>query len=371
MRLIALLVSLVAAAGAPPADEVARRFDHAAALQARGAFEEAEAEYRALVRDAPRLAEAHANLGAVLSRLGRHDEAVASYQEALRIDPGLSAVRLNLGIAHFRAGWLKKAADDLESYLSAEPASLQAHQLLGMVLVEMDRSAEGALHLEKALVAGPEDAALLYALGRAYVRLRSPALPSVLERLAALPSGPALAHLLQALLLMEKTEYRSALEEAEAAERLNPELPELHVTAGLAYLRLGLFPEAARRFEKERERAPRDARSLYYLAFIDAQEGRPERAAERLRALLEIDPDSVEANALLGKVLLDRGRPREAAEVLECAVAGDSRDSGKHFLLARAYQRLGRAQEAAREFAETQRLKEEALEAERHPRRRP
>lgn len=366
MRLTALLALLVAAAGAPPEDEVTRRFDHAAALQTRGALREAEAEYRALVRDVPRLAAAHANLGAVLSRLGRHDEAVACYEEALRIDQSLAAVRLNLGIAHFRAGWLKKAADDLEAYLAREPASLQAHQLLGMVLVEMDRNAEGASHLEKALAAGPEDAALLYALGRAYVRLRSPALPSVLERLAALPSGPALAHLLRGLWLMEKTEYRSALEETEAAERLKADLPELHVTAGLAYLRLGRTEEAARSFEKERERAPRDPRCLYYLAFIDAEEGRPARAGERLRALLEIDPDSVEANALLGNVLLERGRALEASLALERAVARDPHDSAKHFLLARAYQKLGRASDAAREFDETRRLKEEALEAERH-----
>ncbi|MBO0722575.1 MAG: tetratricopeptide repeat protein, partial [Blastocatellia bacterium] len=72
--------------------EIAVKFKRAVELQRQGALEEAAVEYRAVIKSAPDYAEAHANLGAVLSRLGKYDEAVAAYQAALRLNPQLTPI---------------------------------------------------------------------------------------------------------------------------------------------------------------------------------------------------------------------------------------------------------------------------------------
>src|SRR5260370_26199055 len=101
----------------PP--DAAARFKRAVALQHQGALNEAAAQYRALIALAPDYAEAHANLGAVLSRLGKYEDAIESYRMALRIDPRLTPVLLNLGIAHYRVRQFSKAVAALEQFLAA------------------------------------------------------------------------------------------------------------------------------------------------------------------------------------------------------------------------------------------------------------
>jgi predicted Zn-dependent protease len=361
-----LLTCLLAAGGDVPLSEAAAaRFNRAVALQQRGALAEAEAEYRALIAEVPDHAKSHANLGVVLARQGRYEEAVARYATALRLDPALTAARLNLGIAYHRAGQLEKAAEALDEYLRRDPASVQARELLGLILVDLGRDSEGAAHLERALAGDPDNPAALYALGRAYLRLHRPEEAPVVARLERLPDGRALAHLLSGISRLERGESRSALEELEAAARLNPGLPELEVSLGIAYLRTGQRAEARASFERELGRSASDARSLYYLALLDQEQGDLDQARRRLDTLLSFDPGSGLGNALLGKILLQQGKAIEACRALEVAVARDPGDSTRRYLLARAYQTVGRREEAAREFAEVQRLKDRDLEAEK------
>jgi len=360
---------LLLALSAGPPDDVPEtavaRFNRAVELQRQGALEDAAAEYRAFLEVAPAHAEAHANLGAVLSRLGRYEEAVARYQTALELDPRLAPARLNLGIAHYRAGQFAKAAEVLARYLESAPSSIQARALLGTALVELGRDAEAVPHLETVLIATPDDPAVLYGLGRAYVRSRPRDVNAIIGRLQTLPAGRPLAHFLKGLLLLNQKDYKGAVEELGAVERLDPGLPELHASLGLAHLGSGDDREAARSFEKELERSPQDTRSLYYLAYIDHRAGAMESARKRLQALLLLEPRSAEANALLGRILLEQGHALEAVRSLEIAVEADPTASTKRYLLARAYQRLERREEAAREFAEVQKLKDQARDAEK------
>ncbi|MDQ3255005.1 MAG: tetratricopeptide repeat protein, partial [Acidobacteriota bacterium] len=80
---------------------------------------------------------------------------------------------------------------------------------------------------------------------------------------------------------------------------------------------------------------------------------------------LKLEPQSPEANALLGKILVKQGKSAEALQPLESAVRQDPTDPDKRYLLARVYQTLGRRQDATREFAEVQRLKARQLETDR------
>jgi tetratricopeptide (TPR) repeat protein len=347
----------------PSAVEVA--FNRAVGLQHEGRWPEAADAWRKFLELEPSHAGAHANLGAVLSRLGRYDEAVKSYDDALRLNPRLTEALFNLGVAHYRAGQFAKAAEALSRYLADRPESWQARQMLGLALIELGRDEEAAPLLEAALESNPQDASLLFGLGLAYLRLKRPEVKTMIERLAATSSGEPFAHLLKGQNYLADSDFQHAVESLEAAAKFSDDLPRLHFSLGVAYLRAGRNQESLRAFENELKRMPRDYWTLYYLAFLHDAEGQLDAARERAQLALAIQPRSAEAGALLGKVLLKQGKAAEAVAPLETAVGQNPNDANLRFQLGRAYQQSGRRQDAAREFAEAQRLKDRGIEKER------
>src|SRR6266542_1453581 len=182
-------------------------FRDGVAAQQRGELERAAEAYRRAITAEPEYAEAHANLGAVLARLGRYDEAVACYERALRLNPQLNAARLNLGLAHYRAGALTAAVEAFKAAHAADPSLLQARQLLGLVLVETGKDAEAIPHLEASAQAGPDEPAVLFALGRAYARRGDGRADAVAERLAHTREGLPLWHQLRGLVLQGENRH--------------------------------------------------------------------------------------------------------------------------------------------------------------------
>jgi tetratricopeptide (TPR) repeat protein len=340
-------------------------FKRAAALQQQSQWPEAAAAWREFLKLEPKHAGAHANLGAVLVRMGQYEEAVRSYNTALQINPQLTPVLFNLGVAHYRAGQYAKAAETLNRFLLAQPESWQAQQLLGLALIELGRDADAVPLLEAALKTNAEDVSVLFGLGLAYLRLNRGDVNAIAARLAASKAGLPFAHLLRGQNYLAESDFQHAVEALEAAANLADDLPRLHFSLGVAYLRTGHNADAIRAFTRERQRLPRDYWTLYYLAFLYDAENQLEPAREAAQLALAQQPRSADANALLGKVLLKLGKAIEAISPLELAVAQNPAEANLRFQLARAYQQSGRRQDAAREFAEVQRLKDQGIEKER------
>jgi tetratricopeptide (TPR) repeat protein len=345
--------------------DLASQFNRALTLQQDGRLSEAADAYRALLKLKPDYVEAHANLGVVLARLGKYEEAITAYQSALKLAPHLTPVLLNLGIAHYRAGEFTKAADVFRDFLERKRDSVQARQLYGLSLVEIGRDQDAVTQLELTLDAAPQEKAILYSLGLAYLHLNRPQVNAMIDKLASFPDGKPASHLLRGQLLLSKLEYESAIAELREAERLDPELPKLQYSIGLAYQQLGRNKEALTAFEKELKRSPRDAPTLYFLAYLQEAEGNLTAALQNLNAALKLAPESPDATALLGKILFKQDKANEALKPLEFAVSKKPDDHERRYLLARVYQQLGRREDAAREFAEVQRLKAKQLESDR------
>jgi tetratricopeptide (TPR) repeat protein len=318
-----------------------------------------------LLKRQPAYAEAHANLGVVLVRLGRYEEAISAYAAAYKLAPHLTPILLNLGIAYYRAGQFDKAAEVFPQFLQRAPDSLQARQLYGLSLAALGKDEAALAELEPTLDAAPPDAAVLYAAGLAYLRLGKPGLRATLERLAAFPAGRPALHLLQGQAFLRDQEFEQALEELQAAEQLNADLPRLYFALGLAQFQLGRHAEARAAFENEARRSPREAATLYYLAASLEAAGDLNAAQQRVRAALKLDPQAPAANGLLGKILFKQGQAAQAVKLVEMAVKGKPEDHEQRYLLARIYQRLGRKADAAREFAAVQKLKAEQLKKDR------
>ncbi len=362
---ILVLLAGIAAGAAAQAPSAAVAFREGAAAQQRGDLKEAAEAYRRAIDFNPQFAEAHANLGAVLARLGQYKDAVLSYERALAINPQLTAARLNLGLAHYRAGALRAAAETLQAVHTAEPSLLQARQLLGLVLVELGRDAEAIPHLEASAQAGPEEAAVLFALGRAYSRRGDPRADVIAERLSKTPDGQPLWLQLRGLALQRDDQHRKALDAFELAAASNASLPQLSVNVGVSRLALGDREGARLAFADALTRSDRDAAAHTYLAFMDEQDDRLLDARRHAEQAVDIEGDLAESRGLLGRILLKQGNPQAAIRHLETATAAEPRSASWHFLLGQAYQRVGQIDAAAHEFAEARRLKEQEVARER------
>ena len=360
--LFAIIITLLPA---PQAPDLATQFQEAVALQQQGKFTEAAAAYRTLLKRNPAYVEAQANLGVVLARLGKYDEAVIAYQRALKLAPQLIQIELNLGIAHYRAGQMKPAAAVFERFLAQQPDHLQARQLYGLALNAQGRDAEAIAQIRQTLDAAPPDPAVLYALGQSCLRAGQAGFQDALQRLAAFPAGLPALHFLQGQAFLRDNEHEQALDELLKAEKLQPELPRLAFTIGLAYRQLSRNQEAMAAFEKELQRSPQDAPTHYYLAAAAEAAGNLTLASQRVNAALKLDPQSAEANALLAKILFTQNKPAQALIPLNRAITAQPNDPTHRYLRARLYRALGRSAEANREFAEVQRLKAEQLKSDR------
>ena len=90
------------------------RFNYGAALASSGRFPEAEIQVSAAVAIAPDLAEAHEMLGNLLARRGLWTRAQICYRDALRAKPQFGRAHLGLGTALAATGDIAGARAQLQ-----------------------------------------------------------------------------------------------------------------------------------------------------------------------------------------------------------------------------------------------------------------
>lgn len=122
-------------------------------------------EYRAVQRLNGDWPEAQVNLALVHSALGEHDEALERYREALRIDPAFPGAYVNLADLLRTQGDNTSAARILRDGLGQVTEAADLHHALGLTLVRMGRSAEGADELRLASESRPDLARYAYVYG--------------------------------------------------------------------------------------------------------------------------------------------------------------------------------------------------------------
>jgi regulator of sirC expression with transglutaminase-like and TPR domain len=96
-------------------------------------------------RWAPRLPEAHRNLGVVLGELQRWDEAIAALTTALTLYPGDVDALINLALCRHAAGDMSGAIREIQVATLLDPSRRRAHQLLQQWKAELSGGAARAL----------------------------------------------------------------------------------------------------------------------------------------------------------------------------------------------------------------------------------
>ena len=99
------------------------------ALIEQGRFEEAEAQYRKVLRYDPESFDGHYNLGVLLGRTSRFEESVKETLAAIKIDPTRAEAHFILAMAYFSLGQFEQSESAIDQSLRLNPRDDRAQRL--------------------------------------------------------------------------------------------------------------------------------------------------------------------------------------------------------------------------------------------------
>jgi len=280
------------------------------------------ADYREVMRLAPREADAFVAAGRILAAQRMVGEAIETLDVAIRLAPTAAnfAARAE---AKLDAGRLQEARSDFSEALQRDPNDAEAHCGLGTVarLLGDPQGAERE-HLLAAERNGRE--------GRYHFELGE-------DRVAQKDLEGAIPH------------YRKAI-------ALRPDLAKAYARLGRLYLLLGRPDEAAPYASVAMVRDPKDADAHLDLGRALSAQGHDDLAIHFFDRAIEIDPREGDAYLHRGRTLARLGRREEAIADFTTAIAKDRLCVQAYLSRARARAEEGLWKEALADTSEAERL---------------
>jgi tetratricopeptide (TPR) repeat protein len=293
------------------------------------------------------------NLGVALQKKGRFDDAIANYQKALEIRPDYALALGNLGITLQQRGRVGEAVADFKRTLELDPGNVKVQNNLGLILSGSGQFDEAIEHYQKALEVMPTYAEASYNLALALEGKGQwdAAIAQLQNTLAIMPDfAPAHNNLGNALQRANRLDeaiahYRKAVES-------RPDYALAYANLGGALLQKGDTDDAIAAFRTALRIKPDDADACFDLGAALQREGEFEDAIAQYRKALEINPNFVEAASNLAYLYAACRDPRlrNGGQAQDLAQRANQMSGGSNpvilDILAAAYAETGRFSQA-------------------------
>ena len=302
--------------------------------------ERVEAEATARIAAHPNDARAHNLRGLARLRAGRYKEAHEDLRRASAIEPNNAEYLADLGSALWKLGRREEAIAAERAALKLDGKNFTARYQLGQFLLRAggtERVREAAEHLRRAVELEPRQYEVRFELIGAYRALGERAQASTQLDLLwdARPSDPRVFYQ-SALLATDRGDMEAAVKDFREALRRDPALLAARRDLGLAYGKLGRWPEAVETFAELARRQPDSVEAAYLHALALYNVARAADAEREARRALRLNAGAAEAHTLLGVILAARGDANaEAAESLTQALALNPESFDARFYLGR------------------------------------
>jgi tetratricopeptide (TPR) repeat protein len=317
-------------------------------------FESAAKLYRQAVRLRPAWAEGWGYVAASLFDLKRYSEARDAYLRTARLTPKNGPSWAYAGFCDYELRDYMHAFSHLQKGREiglGEDPELNAHVAYELSMLW---TTAGKFELGMKEIAGISDAEnkspiIIEATGLA--ALRMPLFPYEIpanKRALVMEAGEA--------------QWTANVHHTEEARKLYEQLVAAHPREHTVHYAYGIFlvaldQEAAlKEYEKELEINPTHVPALVEASFLYLKMGELEKAEERARKAIELDPKNYAPHNILGRVLMETGKTELGIHELQLATKLAPLNPGAHFNLAQAYQQAGKKQEAGMEFATFEKL---------------
>lgn len=255
-------------------------------------------------------------------------------------------------------------ADEAEAItrqgLKRWPRDPQLLHLLGLAEFRLNKMQPATRDLTEAQQLAPGDAGIAFDLGLLYMTVRqyegaARQFEWVLGQRQH--NDPAMTHILLGRAYQNSNRTRPAVEQFQAALRLNPRVPLGHYHLGFAYESLGESLQALRELRLEASQTRDNPEVFYQYGHLLAETGSWEAAVTELKKALDLNPQHADALYDLGKSLALLGRIAEAVTVLKRSVEVSPESVNAHYQLGRALARGGDQEGAKAEMARFTALK--------------
>ena len=288
--------------------------NHGIFLRSLGRLAEAEAQLRAAVQLAPKLAAGWHNLGLLLHAAGELQEAGRCAQALTALEPATSSGWELLAAIQQKQGDTAAAIAACEQGLVHTPAASRLHYSRAQLLRQESRFGEAAAAYEAALGCGYEMPDIYRNLAEAQLETGEleRALGSVDAGIARFP-GHALLHRTRARLHWETGAAGDPVAALGRAARESPRNSELWSTMAGLLNRLGRQDESrAVLAEARNSGCPQTPDLLRLDALGDAHAGLPAAASAKFSQLLAAYPQHTESKLSFAQHLLATGDPARA-----------------------------------------------------------
>jgi Flp pilus assembly protein TadD len=247
-----------------------------------------------------------------------------------RIPQDPAAVELNNLQGQAQAAMDRKdyeaAARAYQEYLAKKPDDATVHYDLGYAYTAMQKPADARSEYEKAIALDPRMAAAYQNLGLTLIPSDPAAAVAPLQRAAELMPEDARTKWLLGVALESSEKPEAAIEQYEAAVKLNDKDPDIWDSLGFALLRAGRINDAEEALRRALALGPikgAAAETRKGLAQVYIAEKKPDAAATELSSYLEARPHDTAARVEYASVLVDLERDDAAlAELDRAATAG-------------------------------------------------
>ena len=156
-------------------DNDTTRLNLGSALQMKGDFDGALAQYREAIRLNPKSYQAYSDIGKILFELGRPGEALEYCARAVQANPGRATLRNNLGIVLAELGRLDEALNEFAGAAQLDRAYAAPHFQTGKVLLKQGRDADAMPQFQAALQMEPNNYSMLIFVARVLASDENPA----------------------------------------------------------------------------------------------------------------------------------------------------------------------------------------------------
>jgi serine/threonine-protein kinase len=260
-----------------------------------GRTDDAIANLEKLLQDQPARDDAHRFLGRIYSERRDFTRAIAEFREALRIRPEYPTTVRALGLALYDEGKLNDAIATFTTLTTLQPDNASAFQLLGTAYHAAGDLDRAFVAYERANALAPRAAAysnigIIHHTRRDYPR----AIEAYRKAIALQPKEATTRRNLADALWASgnrqaaRTEYRSAIDLAQDALKVNPKDARSHALVALCQAKLAEFGAAQDSLREALKLAPDDNEVVYKQAIIETMRGDLTAAMATLQRAIQL-----------------------------------------------------------------------------------
>ena len=317
-------------------------------------------EFDAVLALDPKNAEAFANLGVIAFFQRDYQAASQNFRKALAIDPSLAKTRALLGICKRRLGDPAARAMLEKSFatLTDKQLRLQVGRELALLYDQQGDPGATAAVMRTLVDLDPDNVEVLFMAQRVYSELAD----DTLNKLAVIAPGSARMQQVIAERLVNAGDLKDAIDHYRKALQIDPRLPGVHFELGEAILQsapgdAATQAEAQKEFEVSLTLDGDSAKTECQLGSMALSRSQMDEAFTHYQRAYQINPNEVQAQMGLAKVLIVQEKPQEAIQYLRMAVQSDPLNGAAHYQLGIAYRRLQMTDMARKELQLSQEIK--------------